>query len=276
MGGTLYGLAYGDVTCAEQCWQAATRSLSFNTISLNRASRPEAVWGLWGTNPMRLLVVEDNARLAEYVSIACRAKGFAVDPVESLADAGAALASIKYDIVVLDLGLPDGDGIGWLQSIRRANVQTPVLILTARDEARTVVESLDVGADDYLTKPFNVDVLLARIRALLRRPGRALSATLAEGNITLDTAAREVRVSGEFVELGRRETDSLELLLRRAGHVVAKSAMNEAIYAYGEELASNAIEVLIHRLRKRLREAGADMEIHTVRGVGYMLSARSP
>jgi two-component system response regulator QseB len=222
-----------------------------------------------------MLVIEDNTRLAKYVSIACQAKGFAVDPVESLADAGAAIATTNYDVVVLDLGLPDGDGIVWLQSIRRANVQTPVLILTARDEARTVIEGLDVGADDYLTKPFEVDVLLARIRALLRRPGRALGAVLTEGNIAFDTVARDVRVRDQFVELGRREMDSLELMMRRAGRVIAKSAIHDAIYAYGEELSSNAIEVLIHRLRKRIREAGADMEIHTIRGVGYMLCAQS-
>ena len=226
--------------------------------------------------PMRLLVVEDNTRLAKYVSIACQARGFAVDAVESLADAGAAIANIIYDVVVLDLGLPDGDGIGWLQSIRRANVQTPVLILTARGEARTVVEGLDTGADDYLTKPFDMDVLLARIRALLRRPGRALGAVLIEGNMTFDTAAREVRVRGQFIELGRRETGSLELLMRRSGRVVAKSAIHDAIYSHGEELSSNAIEVLIHRLRKRIQEAGADIEIHTIRGVGYMLCAGSP
>jgi two-component system response regulator QseB len=221
---------------------------------------------------MRLLVVEDNSRLAEYVSIACRAQGFAVD--ESLADAGAAIAGINYDAVVLDLGLPDGDGIVWLQSIRRAKVQTPVLILTARDEARAVVEGLDRGADDYLTKPFDVDVLLARIRALLRRPGRALGAVLIEGNMAFDTAAREVLVRNQFIGLGRREIDSLELLIRRSGRVVPKSAIHDAVYDYREEVASNAIEVLVHRLRKRLREVGADIEIHTIRGVGYML--RSP
>jgi DNA-binding response OmpR family regulator len=117
-----------------------------------------------------------------------------------------------------------------------------------------------------------MDVLFARIRALLRRPGRALGAVLIEGNMTFDTAAREVRVRGQFIELGRRETGSLELLMRRSGRVVAKSAIHDAVYSYGEELSSNAIEVLIHRLRKRIQEAGADMEM----GVGYMLCAGSP
>lgn len=224
---------------------------------------------------MRLLVIEDNTRLAEYVSIACRAKGFAVDPVETLADAGAAIGNVNYDVVILDLGLPDGDGITWLQSIRRSNIHTPVLILTARDEPRAVIEGLDGGADDYLAKPFDVDVLLARIRALLRRPGKALGAVLVDGNIQFDTVSREVRIGGQIVDLARRELDSLELLMRRSGRVVAKWAIHDALYAYGEELSSNAIEVLVHRLRKRIREAGADMEIHTIRGIGYMFATAS-
>jgi DNA-binding response OmpR family regulator len=221
---------------------------------------------------MRLLMIEDNKRLAEYVSTACRAKGFAVDLVASVADGHAAIAATNYDAVILDLGLPDGDGLSWLQAIRRENQQTPVLILTARDGSQTVVDSLNLGADDYLSKPFEFDVLIARIRALLRRPGRVLSVVLAEGNVTFDTSAREVRIDDQLVELGRREMDGLELLMRRTGRVVPKVAIEDAIYAFGDEVASNAIEVLIHRLRKRLRDAGGNIHIHTVRGVGYLLS----
>lgn len=221
---------------------------------------------------MRLLMIEDNARLAEYVSTACRAKGFAVDHVGTAADAHASLDTTNYDAVILDLGLPDSDGLSWLQEIRRKNDQTPVLILSARDGAQTVVSGLNLGADDYLSKPFEFDVLIARIRALLRRPGRALSVVLTEANVSFDTSTREVRVNDHLIELGRREMDGLELLMRRTGRVVPKAAIEEAIYAFGDEVASNAIEVLIHRLRKRIRDAGGDLHIHTVRGVGYLLS----
>ncbi len=225
---------------------------------------------------MRLLVVEDNTRLAEYVSVACRAKGFVVDLAHSLADAHEAIAGMRYEAIVLDLGLPDGDGLAWLQEIRRASLHTPVLILTARDAPRTVVEGLDFGADDYLTKPFDIDILVARIRALLRRPSAAHGTVLTEGNISFDTTAREARVDGDIIKLGRRELDSLELLLRRTGRVVPKAAIQDAIYPFGEEVASNAIEVLVHRLRKRIRERGGNIEIHTIRGVGYMLRERHP
>ncbi len=225
---------------------------------------------------MRLLMIEDNNRLGEYAATACRAKGFAVDLVGTTADAYAAIAGTNYDAVILDLGLPDGDGFTWLQAIRRENNQTPVLILSARDATQTVVEGLNLGADDYLTKPFEFDVLMARLRALLRRPGRVLSVVLAEGNVTFDTSAREVRVQDQLVELGRREMDGLEILLRRTGRVVPKAAIEEAIYAFGDEVGSNAIEVLIHRLRKRMRDCGGNIHIHTVRGVGYLLSSTTP
>ena len=223
---------------------------------------------------MRLLVVEDSRPLAEYVSVACRAKGFVVDLAHSLAEARAAVAGTLYETIVLDLGLPDGDGLEWLQEIRRAGLRTPVLILSARDAPRTVVDGLDFGADDYLTKPFEIEILVARIRALMRRPSAAHGPVITEGNVSFDTSAREARVDGDLIKLGRRELDSLELLLRRTGRVVPKGAIQDAIYPSGEEVASNAIEVLIHRLRKRIRDRGGNIEIHTVRGVGYMLRER--
>jgi DNA-binding response OmpR family regulator len=157
---------------------------------------------------------------------------------------------------VLDLGLPDGDGLEWLQEIRRDGLHTPVLILSARDTPQTVVEGLDFGADDYLTKPFEIEILVARIRALLRRPSASHGTVLTEGNVSFDTSAREARVGGDLIKIGRRELDSLELLLRRTGRVVPKEAFQDAIYPVGEEVASNAIEVLIHRLRKRILDRG--------------------
>jgi DNA-binding response OmpR family regulator len=151
----------------------------------------------------------------------------------------------------------------------------PVLVLTARDSLEDLVAGLNQGADDYLRKPFELDELIARIRALLRRPGEALGVKLAAGNVMLNTSDRVLTIDGIPVEFGRREINGLELLMRRAGRVVPKSAIEDAIYSFGDDLASNAIEVLVHRIRRRLQEAGADMHIHTLRGVGYVLSDKA-
>ncbi len=224
---------------------------------------------------MRLLVIDDNQRLSEYVGVALRAQGFAVNSVHSGADAEAAVATTSYDAIILDLGLPDIDGLAWLTEVRRGLNQTPVLILTARDGVQDLVLGLNSGADDYLRKPFEIEELVARIRALLRRPGHALGIQLTQGNVSLNTNTRELTVNGILIDLGRRECGALELLLRRADRVVTKSAIEEAIYGFGEELASNAIEVLIHRLRRRMQDAQANVHIHTLRGVGYMLTDAS-
>ena len=221
---------------------------------------------------MRLLLIEDNQRLAEHTKSALGSKGFTVDTVATASDAEAAVAATAYDCLILDLGLPDIDGLELLATLRRRNVSTPILVVTARDKVEDLVEGLNRGADDYLRKPFEVEELAARIRALLRRPGQVLSLQLSEGNVHFDTNTREVRVSGTLLDLGRREIDALELLMRRAGRVVSKTAIEEAIYGFGEELGSNAIEVLVHRLRKRMTDAGANIYIHTLRGAGYLLS----
>jgi DNA-binding response OmpR family regulator len=226
-----------------------------------------------GASHVRLLVIDDNARLAEYMGVALRAEGFAVDSVNNGADGGAAIATTSYDAIILDLGLPDVDGLTWLTEVRRQLDRTPVLILTARDGVQDLVLGLNSGADDYLRKPFQIEELVARIRALLRRPGHVLGVQLTQGNVSLDTNSRELTIGGVPTELGRRECGALEVLLRRADRVVPKSAIEEAIYPFGEEVASNAIEVLIHRLRKRMQDAKADVHIHTLRGVGYMLTA---
>jgi len=224
---------------------------------------------------MRLLLIEDNLRLADYLSTALRKGGFAVDHVSTTADADGALATTHYDTLLLDLGLPDKDGLIWLRDQRRCEMTRPVLVLTARDSVEDLVAGLNQGADDYLRKPFDIDELIARVRALLRRPGEALGVKLTVGNVTLDTSNREVIIDGVPVEFGRREIDGLELLMRRAGRVVSKSAIEDGIYSFGEDLSSNAIEVLVHRIRRRMQEAGADMHIHTLRGVGYVLSDKA-
>jgi len=224
---------------------------------------------------MRLLLIEDNQRLADYIGTALENAGFAVDQVGTTGDADGAIATTHYDTLLLDLGLPDMDGLIWLGHQRRRQMTRPVLVLTARDSLEDLVAGLNQGADDYLRKPFELDELIARVRALLRRPGEALGVKLAAGNVTFDTSGREVTVNGVPVEFGRREMDGLELLMRRTGRVVPKSAIEDAIYSFGEDLASNAIEVLVHRIRRRLQEAGADMYIHTLRGVGYVLSDKA-
>ncbi len=223
---------------------------------------------------MRLLLIEDNDRLAEFVRTALVAGGFAVDHFGEAGEAAAALDTTRYDAVVLDLGLPDGDGMDVLRTLRAAGNGVPVLILTARDGVGDRVAGLDAGADDYLLKPFAVEELLARVRALLRRPGGALGVVLTAGNLELDTVAREVRIGGTPVVVSRREVDVLEELLRRCGRVVPKAVIEESVYAFDSDIGSNAIEASISRLRKRLMAQGASVGIHTLRGVGYLLSDR--
>jgi len=223
---------------------------------------------------MRLLLIEDNERLAEYVGTALRNHGFAVDAVHTAEDADLSLRSTSYDAAMLDLGLPDTDGMSLLASLRKRGDATPVLILSARDTTQDLVAGLNCGADDFLRKPFEIEELVARLRALLRRPSQALDVRLSIGNVTLETTAREVRVGSEPLELGRRELLALELLLRRNGRVISKGALEEAIYGNGEEVASNAVEVLMHRLRKRLHDAKSTAQIETLRGIGYTLVER--
>ena len=224
---------------------------------------------------MRILLVEDNARLSALIGDALKANGFAIDTAALAADAETALASTSYDAIVLDLGLPDADGMTVLTTARRRGLTAPVLILTARDGAQDTIDGLNGGADDYMHKPFAMDELVARLRALLRRPSQMLDAVIREGNMALDCAQRSVRIDGERVDLSRREFGALELLLRRNGRVVTKADMEKSFYGQGEEVASNAVEVLIHRVRKKLTAAGADAEIHTLRGIGYLLTNRS-
>jgi len=225
---------------------------------------------------MRVLLIEDNLRLAGFVALGLDKAGFAVDAMHSAADAEAALAAARYDVVVLDIGLPDASGLSVLAGLRGRGEPVPVLVLSARDGVEDRVGALNRGADDYLLKPFAMEELVARLRALLRRPGESLDAVLNRGNVAFDTTTREVAVAGEPISLSRRERDALELLMRRFGKVVSKDAIEAAIYAFDDELTSNAIEVLIHRLRKRMQQAGATVHVHTLRGIGYLLSERAP
>ena len=221
---------------------------------------------------MRLLVVEDNARLGAFVAKSLRQNGFTVELVGSAEAAEAALADGPFDGVVLDLALPDADGMDILKRLRARRDYTPVLIMTARDGLADRVKGLNSGADDYVVKPFAMDELVARLKALLRRPGGVLGVKLHSGNVVLDTISSTVAVDDRLVPLGHRELAVLELLLRRVGQVVKKQALEDNLYGYGDEVASNAVEVHISRLRRKLADAGARAEIHTVRGVGYFIS----
>jgi DNA-binding response OmpR family regulator len=220
---------------------------------------------------MRLLVIEDEPRIAEILRPPLEQAGFAVDFVHLCAEGRAALASHPYDAAILDLGLPDGDGLQLLAELRARGNGIPILVLTARDAVDDRVCGLDTGADDYLVKPFAVAELVARTKALLRRPGAALGMVLNASNIRFDTVGRDVRVGKTYVRLQRRESAILEHLMRRLGRVVPKTVLEDKLYGLDDELESNAIPVHIHHLRRKLLDAGAKVEIHTVRGIGYLL-----
>ena len=221
---------------------------------------------------MRLLLIEDNPRLAELIMQGMVGQGFAVDHCSTLGLARRTLASGPYDLILLDLGLPDGDGLSLIRELRGRAISTPVLVITARDALGARVLGLDSGADDYLVKPFEIAELGARCRALLRRPGGCLGTVLEAGNLHLDTSARQVQVKGLPVEMPPREIALLELLIRHGGQVVTRSAIDASLYALSAEVSANAVDAAVSRLRRRLTAAGANVEIHTAHGIGYLLS----
>jgi len=223
---------------------------------------------------MRLLVVEDNAKLSELLAQGLTKAGFESDRVARLSAAEEALAATSYSAMILDLGLPDGDGRSLVTSLRAKGDHIPVLMLTARDGLEDKVTGLASGADDYLVKPFAFEELIARLRALLRRPGEFLGNSISAGNVTFDTVGRQVFVTGVPVSFSARETALLEILIRRPGRVIPKRVVEDQLFGLSEEVRSNAVEVNIHRLRKQLTDTGADIEVHTVRGVGYILMER--
>ena len=222
---------------------------------------------------MRLLLVEDNERFAVLLKRGLAAAGFVVDVLPTAEQAIAALRANRFEIVVLDLGLPDADGLAVHGDMRQRQHATPVLILTARGSVEDRVVGLQSGADDYLVKPFALEELVARLQALLRRPGNLLGVTLKLGNLSLDTVARQVFVIDQPILLSPREIAVLEQLLRRSGRVVPKNLLADNLYGLAQEVGSNAVEVQVHRLRKHLAEVGAAVQIHTLRGVGYLIAA---
>lgn len=221
---------------------------------------------------MRVLLVEDNDELVSLLVKGLARSGFSADAVASAGDAAHSLAAMRYAAIVLDLGLPDQDGLSLLRSIRGRGESTPILVLTARDGVSDRVNGLRAGADDYLVKPFAMEELVARLQALLRRPGNLLGRQLSFGNVSLETEGRQVFVDGKLRVFAARETAILEILLRRAGNVVPKRLFEDQLFGLSGDVGSNAVEVYVHRLRKMLSDCGATVKIHTVRGVGYLLS----
>ena len=220
---------------------------------------------------MRILLVEDSARLRELVSETVRDAGWKIDAFATAELGRSALADRDYDLILLDLGLPDADGIDVLKSLRAAKMQTPVLVLTARGAIDERIVGLDAGADDYLAKPFHNGELIARIRALMRRAPVTLMPVLEYGSLQMDVASRRVMCLGAEIALAPSEKGLLELLMRNGGKVVAKSRIEHAFSEFGDERSSNAVELAVSRLRKKLDGHPTGMSIETIRGVGYMM-----
>jgi len=220
---------------------------------------------------MRVLLVEDNQALREMIADHLREHGFAVDPTGNGKQALAAATVVNFDAVVLDLGLPDGDGMQVLSSLRRSAPQLPAIILTARDSVEDRLLGLNAGADDYVVKPFNLLELEARLRAVLRRPGARQEIRYVLGRVSFDPQARQALVGDTPLELTRREAALLEELLRVPGRVVAKDVLEERLYALEDAGSTNALEAAVSRLRRKLAAADAQLSIETQWGIGYRL-----
>ncbi len=218
---------------------------------------------------MKILLVEDDPTLGEAVMLAVRRSGFAVDWAQDGVHAESALAGYAYDALLLDLGLPRREGLEVLRSLRKRGATLPVLILTARDAVEDRVRGLDAGADDYLLKPFSLDELLARLRALLRRAHGRADSRISLGRLAFESATRQAWVGEAPLVLSAREIDVLEILLNHAGRVTAKEAIADRLTGWDEGVGDNAVEVYVHRLRRKLE--GTGVVIRTLRGLGYLL-----
>lgn len=216
---------------------------------------------------MRLLLVEDDSLLGDGIRVGLRQAGYTVDWCKDGRAAQRALESETYALIVLDLGLPQISGLDLLKWLRQKKEDLPVLILTARDTVADRVKGLDSGADDYLVKPFDLEELAARIRALLRRHGGRAVPLICHDKLTLDPAAHTVTLDNQAVDLSPREFAILQALLENTGHVLSRERLEQSLYGWGEEVESNAVEVHIHHLRRKL---GASL-IRTIRGVGYVI-----
>ncbi|KWV57351.1 two-component system response regulator [Bradyrhizobium macuxiense] len=220
---------------------------------------------------MRILLVEDEAEMAAALSQALKGYDMVVDHVPTLAEAEEAISADVHGAVLLDRQLPDGDGLALIPKLRARADGVPIIVLTARGDLADRITGLDSGADDYLAKPFAVEELLARLRAVLRRPANVQLEVIRAGRIAFDCSHREVSVGGSPLELPRRELLVLEALLRRTGRTVLRSTLEEAVYNFDDAIQSNALDTHVSRLRRKLADADAGVEIHSIRGVGYLL-----
>lgn len=217
---------------------------------------------------MRILLVEDDLPLAKALQQSLQREGFVVNHIDQGKLALSALSTPDQDMVILDLGLPDMDGLEVLKEIRDKNVDLPIIILTARDSLESKVQGLDHGADDYIAKPFEIQELLARLRVIERRLGTASSALISIGKVSLDTSAHKVFVDNSEVSFSKKEFMVLKALIENAGRILSREQIESKLYHWGEEVLSNAVEVHIHKLRKNLPEKF----IQNVRGVGYIIN----
>ncbi len=233
-------------------------------------SEPKRIGGGW---IMRLLVVEDEPELGRLLLANLARLGLSADLATDVATAADFVSAGGYDLVLLDQRLPDGNGLDLLRRLRAKRNETPVIVVSAADAVQDRVAGLHGGADDYIVKPFALDELVARIRAVLRRPGRALGVELALGNVRFNCVSCAVEIDARPVLLPRRELAALEALMRADGRVITRETLEDAIYAMNEERQSNVLESSVSRLRRRLAGEGATIEIRVVRGVGYRLVA---
>ncbi|MFN8695193.1 MAG: response regulator [Burkholderiales bacterium] len=222
---------------------------------------------------MRILIAEDDQLLADGLTRALRAAGYATDCVNTGGAADTAVSTQAFDLIILDIGLPGMDGLEVLQRLRARKVRTPVMILTALDGVSHRVKGLDLGADDYLVKPFSLEELEARVRALTRRAGGQVTGLVEVGRLSFDPVNRAAMIDGSPLELSARETALLEILLSRAGRVVSKDNLIDLLCQWGEEVSANAVEVYVHRLRKKIE--AADVALRTIRGLGYTIDKPS-
>src|SRR5450830_347933 len=221
---------------------------------------------------MRVLLIEDDELIAHGILAGLRAHGLTVDGVRTAAQAEATLSAVHCDVVILDLGLPDEDGMSLLRRLRASGMALPVLVLTARDAVEDRVAGLRAGADDYLLKPFDLDELVARLHALLRRAAGRSVDIIEHGGLQLDPVSGEVWLGGHIIMLSRRELGLLRALLQAGGRILSADQLKDSLYHFDEEIESNALNVHIHHLRRKL---GTDL-IETVRGLGYRIGAAKP
>ncbi|MGX5851792.1 response regulator [Mesorhizobium sp. PL10] len=220
---------------------------------------------------MRTLLVDHHSKLTQVMQRALLDRGFTVDVMPTVADASLAFGVARYEILLIELALPDGDGLDWLRQLRRQGHSVPAIIMSSLDDLETRISIFNGGADDFLRRPVSTDELIARIRAVLRRSTQVADPIVTFGNLTFDPIGRQVSVAGQPLKIPRRELSILEHLLNRAGRTCPRELLVDSLYAFDDEVSSNALEVGIYRLRGILGQARATITIKTARGIGYVL-----